>query len=124
MAGWLYFGGQDGVSLGSSAIDFIASYLRPYIAGVSTEVLEKVYETYDLFDDILDFSALPSKDYMHCYSQLLTSFETDLAAVPIINGKSRQWAIGIWHLASGIWHDEIKPKMQASPLYNSDLLDK
>ncbi len=117
MAGWLYFGGQDGVSLGSSAIDFIASYLRPYIAGVSTEVMEKVYETYDLFDDILDFSALSSKDYMHCYSQLLTSFETDLAAVPIINGKSRQWAIGIWH-------DEIKPKMQASPLYNPDLLNK
>ena len=55
MAGWLYFGGQDGVSLGSSAIDFIASYLRPYIAGVSTEVMEKVYETYDLFDDTLDF---------------------------------------------------------------------
>ncbi|RFS77138.1 hypothetical protein D0U00_19800 [Leclercia adecarboxylata] len=86
--------------------------------------MEKVYETYDLFDDTLDFSALSSKDYMHCYSQLLTSFETDLAAVPIINGKSRQWAIGIWHLASGIWHDEIKPKMQASPLYNPDLFNK
>jgi len=119
MAGWLYFGGEDGISVGSSAIDFIASYLRPYITGVSTEVMGKVYETYDLFDDTLDFSALSSKDYMHCYSQLLKSFETDLAAVPIINGKC-----GSGHLASGIWHDEIKPKMQASPLYDPDLLNK
>ena len=117
MAGWLYFGGQDGVSLGSSAIDFIASYLRPYIAGVSTEVMEKVYETYDLFDDTLDFSALSSEGYMRCYSQLVKSFETVLAAVPIINGKSRQWAIDLWY-------DEIKPKKQASPLYNPNLLNK
>jgi len=55
MAGWLFFGGEDGISVGSSAIDFIASYLRPYITGVSTEVMGKVYETHDLFDDTLDF---------------------------------------------------------------------
>ena len=117
MAGWLYFGGEDGVSLGSSSIDFIASYLRSYIAGVSKEVMEKVYETYDIYDDTLDFSALSSEDYMRCYSQLVTAFETVLSAVPIINGKSRQWAINIWY-------DEIKPKMQASPLYDPNLLDK
>ena len=39
MAGWMYSGGEYGVSLGSSAIDFIASYLRPYI----TEVIRWVY---------------------------------------------------------------------------------
>lgn len=54
---------------------------------------------------------------MCCYSQFVKSFETDLAAVPIINGKSRQWAIDIWY-------DEIKPKTQASPLYNPNLLNK
>ncbi|MDH0063250.1 hypothetical protein [Leclercia adecarboxylata] len=97
MAGWLYFGGQDGVSLGSSAIDFIASYLRPYIAGVSTEVMEKVYETYDLFDDTLDFSALSSKDYMHCYSQFLKSFELILRRFRLLTGNR-----GSGQLASGM----------------------
>ncbi|WP_127956674.1 hypothetical protein [Serratia microhaemolytica] len=111
MAGFLYFSKKNGVSLGSQLIDFIAYYLRPYIAAVNKHTVNQVYETYDLFDDTLDFSNLSTEDYMKCYKQLAKAFEVDLTAEPVINGRSYEWAVIIWH-------NEIKPKMQVSPLYN------
>lgn len=117
MAGFLYFSPKNGVSLGSSAIDIIADYLRPYIVQISKETMEEIYESYDLYDQTLDFSKLPKADYMRCYEQIEKAIEVDLKANSVINNRPQDWMFKAWY-------DEIKPKMQASPLYDPNLLDK
>lgn len=117
MAGFLYFSPNNGVSLGSSAIDVIADYLRPFISQVGKEVMEEVYETYDLYDQTLDFSKLPQSTYMSCYQQIEKAIEVDLKANPVINNRSQDWMFKAWY-------DEIKPKMQVSPLYVPGLRSK
>ncbi|KEY57099.1 hypothetical protein [Serratia sp. DD3] len=115
MAGFLYFSQKNGVSLGSSAIDIIADYLRPYITQVSKDVMEEIYETYDLYDQTLDFSKLPQATYMQCYEQIKKAIEVDLKANPVMNSRPQEWMFKAWY-------DEIKPKMQASPLYDIDII--
>ncbi|MFJ5329765.1 hypothetical protein [Pectobacterium versatile] len=117
MAGFLYFSKNNGVSLGSSAIDIIAEYLRSYIIQVSKEIMEGIYETYDLYDQTLDFSKLSKPDYMQCYRNIEKAIDIDLKANPVINNRPQDWIFKAWH-------EEIKPKMQASPLYDSEILDK
>ncbi|WP_127960271.1 hypothetical protein [Serratia microhaemolytica] len=115
MAGFLYFSKKNGVSLGSSAIDIIADYLRPYITQVSKETMEEIYESYDLYDQTLDFSKLSKTVYMQCYEQVQKAIEVDLKTNPVVNGLPQHWIFKAWF-------DEIKPKMQASPLYDPDML--
>ncbi|MCO7256546.1 hypothetical protein KSI86_20535 [Dickeya oryzae] len=117
MAGFIYFSPKNGVSLGSSAIDIIADYLRPYITSVSKDTMEEIYETYDLYDQTLDFSKLPKAVYMQCYEQIKKAIEIDLKTNPVINNHPQDWMFRAWY-------DEIKPKMQASPLYDPELLVK
>lgn len=47
---------------------------------------------------------------MEAYTTMLKAFENDLKENPIIDNHSRQWAVGLWF-------NELKPKMQSSPLY-------
>ncbi|GKW12782.1 hypothetical protein [Pectobacterium punjabense] len=115
MAGGLCFKGET-VSLGSSAIDIIADYLRPYISDVSMEVMETVYEVFDYFQ-FLDFTKLSSREYMCCYEQIEKAIEIDLKANPVINNRPQDWIFKAWY-------EEIKPKMQASSLYDPNMLDK
>ncbi|MBN3198061.1 hypothetical protein H5A33_04000 [Pectobacterium brasiliense] len=117
MAGFLYFSKNNGVSLGSSAIDVIAEYLRSYISQISKEIMEEIYETYDLYDQTLDFSKLSKLDYMQCYRNIEKAIEIDLKANPVINSRPQDWLLKAWY-------EEIKPKMQTSPLYDREIFGK
>ncbi|ACX88278.1 hypothetical protein Pecwa_2517 [Pectobacterium parmentieri WPP163] len=117
MAGFLFFSKNNGVSLGSSAIDIMADYLRPYIRKINKEMMEEVYETYGFYDQTLDFSKLSKSDYMQCYRNIEKAIGIDLKANPVINNRPQNWLFKAWN-------EEIKPKMQASPLFDPNMLDK
>ncbi|MBS4430663.1 hypothetical protein [Pectobacterium punjabense] len=117
MAGFLFFSKNNGVSLGSSAIDIMADYLRPYMSQISKEIMEEIYETYDFYDQTLDFSKLSKSNYMQCYRNIEKAIEIDLKANPVINNRPQDWIFKAWY-------EEIKPKMQDSPLYDPNMLDK
>ncbi len=109
MAGYLYFG-DSGVSLNTTQSRLLGELMRPAIQKVSTEVMEKVYFSYDLYDNTLNFSELTPEEYMNCYNQLKNLFEVDLIGKKDKDGESYQNTIDFWY-------EEIKVKMKESPLF-------
>ncbi len=104
MAGSFGFSSRNGVSLSTTQSRLLGELMRLAIRKVSAEVMEKVYFSYDLYNNDLDFSDLTQEEYMNCYNQLKHLFEIEL------NGEFRGERIGLWF-------DEIKVKMKKSPLF-------
>ncbi|GKX56135.1 hypothetical protein SOASR030_22470 [Leminorella grimontii] len=109
MSGALVFGKDIMITLNSASTGFIAEFLRPYL-NINQEISEKIYFHYDLYDGFIDFTELTSEQYLEAYGIMKKAFENDLKNEPVIGGRSRQWAVDLWF-------NEIKPKMQISPLY-------
>lgn len=111
MAGAFVFSEKNVAAFGSTFIDVVADYWRPYIQQVGVD--EKVYFYYDLFYGNIDFSELTQKQYMQCYKQIEKAIEVDLERIEnFYNHYPKE-------LVYKAWFDEIKPKMQSSPLYQS-----
>lgn len=77
--------------------------------------MEDIYASYDLYDQTLDFFRLLKTDYIRCYEKIEKAIEIDLNSDPVINNRSQDWMLKAWY-------EEIKPKMQASSLYDLDVL--
>jgi len=111
MAGAFVFSEKNVAAFGSTFIDVLADYWRPYIQQVGVD--EKVYFYYDLFYGNIDFSELTQKQYMQCYKQIEKAIEVDLERIEnFYNHYPKE-------LVYKAWFNEIKPKMQSSPLYQS-----
>ena len=111
MAGAFVFSEKNVAAFGSTFIDVVADYWRPYIQQVGVD--EKVYFYYDLFYGNIDFSELTQKQYIQCYKQIEKAIEVDLERIEnFYNHYPKE-------LVYKAWFDEIKPKMQSSPLYQS-----
>ena len=111
MAGAFVFSEKNVAAFGSTFIDVLADYWRPYIQQVGVD--EKVYFYYDLFYGNIDFSELTQKQYMQCYKQIEKAIEVDLEKIEnFYNHYPKE-------LVYKAWFNEIKPKMQSSPLYQS-----
>lgn len=111
MAGAFVFSEKNVAAFGSTFIDVLADYWRPYIQQVGVD--EKVYFYYDLFYGNIDFSELTQKQYMQCYKQIEKAIEVDFERIEnFYNHYPKE-------LVYKAWFNEIKPKMQSSPLYQS-----
>ena len=111
MAGAFVFSEKNVAAFGSTFIDVVADYWRPYIQQLGVD--EKVYFYYDLFYGNIDFSELTQKQYMQCYKQIEKAIEVDLERIEnFYNHYPKE-------LVYKAWFNEIKPKMQSSPLYQS-----
>lgn len=108
MSGTFCFGDDLVVVVNNAGMGVLDNLLRPFFK--DKEIGEKIYFHYDLYDGPIDFSVLTSEQYMEAYTTMLKAFESDLKENPIIDNHSRQWAVGLWF-------NELKPKMQSSPLY-------
>ncbi|PXZ06905.1 hypothetical protein DKK70_09605 [Gilliamella apicola] len=111
MAGAFVFSEKNVAAFGSTFIDVLADYWRPYIQQIGVD--KKVYFYYDLFYGNIDFSELTQKQYIQCYKQIEKAIEVDLERIEnFYNHYPKE-------LVYKAWFEEIKPKMQSSPLYQS-----
>lgn len=107
MAGIIYFGKNiDPVGYNSIVMRVFGEFIRTYIETTSTEITKKVYESYDLYNDSLDFSRLTFDEKIQCYTQIKKAIEEDLDN---IDDFYNEFPKNIIHDA---WHKEIKPKMK------------
>lgn len=108
MAGILYFGNDCGsIGYNSMFMGVFGEYIRPYIKMINESVMNKIYESYDLYDESLDFSKLSQVEYLQCYEQIQKAIEDDL--VNITNFYNNYPKKNIYDA----WYSEIKPKMQS-----------
>lgn len=114
MAGYIYFSDHNGISLGSSGIDFLADYLKSYISSVGEEVVNKVYEVYDYYQS-LSFNELSPDAYMKCYKQIRNALLEDT-----INNNELKPEIKNW--MKKLWEEEIKPKMEQASIFRKELM--
>lgn len=118
MAGSLIFDTNNGViSLGSSFIDIIADYLKPYISEAGEEIVNQVYEVYNVFN-FLKFNNLTPEDYMQCYKQIKKALIEDIQK----NKETKKYSPEWYQWLEEEWEEEIKPKMEQSPLFRKELL--
>ncbi len=118
MSGFFYFGGENGIALSTTQSRLLGELIRPAIQKVSAEVIKKVYFSYDLYDNTLDFSDLTQEEYMNCYNHLKHLCEIDL-----IEKKDEKDERGIpYQDYIDFWYDEMKIKMKNSPLFNPKFL--
>lgn len=111
MSGTLCFWDDLVVVVNNAGMGVLDELLRPYFNNYKY-INDKIYYHYDLYDGPIDFTELTSEQYMEAYKIMQKAFENDLQNKPIISDRSRQWAVELWL-------NEIKPKMQSSPLYRS-----
>lgn len=114
MAGIIHFGKNiSPAGFNSAFMSVFGEYIRDYIKAISTETENKVYESYDLYDESLDFSGLSHEEYMQCYRQIKKSIEVDLNNTHAFYNNFPK------EMIYEAWKHEIEPKMKASPHYNS-----
>ncbi|WP_392551411.1 hypothetical protein RHO14_07920 [Orbus wheelerorum] len=111
MSATFSFGNDLIVVVNNAGMGILDRVLRPCFNNYSA-LSEKIYFHYDLYDGPIDFSELTSEQYMKAYGIMKDIFENDLQNNLSIGDSSCQWAIDLWF-------NEIKPKMQCSPLYRS-----
>ncbi|EMF4672843.1 hypothetical protein L3033_003988 [Providencia stuartii] len=104
MAGIFYFGEKLGVGLGTPRLSILVNELEQELKSYP-DVLDKVMDFYNC-DSSVDFSILSVTDYNICYNALVNIVNT----IKLKGHINKQWIVDLWD-------NEMKEKMQASPLY-------